>query len=146
MKKFITLLAVVIALPVMSQNYGKITPTLGLTGVAAATSSNLTVNIDCTKQQNVAVSTSFKLDGAGTDSTNVVLTFTKSLDGSTFPTRTADEFTWTVALNGATTVYATTNFNVGAIGYLRLKKIECLESGANLTNVTFSYAVKTKAP
>lgn len=146
MKKLIPLLGLLIALPVIAQSYGKITPTLGLTGVAAATSSNLTVNIDCKKQQNVAVNLAFQLDGDGADSTNAVLTFTKSLDGTVFPTRTEDEFTWTVALNGTNMVYATTNFNVGALGYIRLKKIENLDSTGNMTNVVFSYAIKTKAP
>lgn len=151
MKKFTTLIALLaLAVPALAQDYGVVTPSLGaLTQITAGATSNLTVNIDCRKQQNVAVKLSFCQPDEGVVYTNLVATFSKSIDGTTFATRDADKLTWTLALQagGATNmVYATTNFNVGGIGYLRLESLQNREETNYVTNIVFSYAIKTRAP
>jgi hypothetical protein len=148
MKKLITIITLA-ALPVMAQSYAVITPS-GVPGdiPLGGVTSNTTVNIDCRKHQNVAVHIRYASDGAvSSPVTNIVLTFNKSLDGTTFSTVATDKITWKLPLeNGTSTNYATTNLSVGGLGYIRLESIASQDVTNSCTNIVFSYAMKIRAP
>lgn len=106
--------------------------------VASGATSNLTSNLDVRKQANTALM--FKFANGGTNTQNVTLTFTQSVDGSTYAD--APTFTWVVAAQGNTNSYAvSTNFATTGYGYLRLKSI-ANGSGDTITVTSIAYSLK----
>ena len=104
-----------------------------------------TITLDCRKQQNVAVQWEFELGGAGTEVMG--LRFVPSASASAIPTSPtlADGFYVALAANGATTVRASTNFNVKGYPYLHCYYITNGNATYVLTN-RVSYWVKPNAP
>ncbi len=142
--KIILALAVLSVLPAFGQQsptYGPQT-LLSAWTVAATLNTNLpSKTIDCRKQQNVTLQISQVYSNAG--ASNVVYTFHRSVDGSTFESTAFA--TITVAGNGTTPVVTVTNLTVAGAGYLRLTSITNGHTAAILTN-TISYGVKISSP
>lgn len=103
---------------------------------AATTNTTFTAVIPATKGLAVAVQPQFKLTDTGTDP--VVLKFDTSLD----------QINWTVAAqsvtvtaDGTNTVSKAANFDLGAVGYIRLSQVENPNAAA-ITNLTIKYSQK----
>lgn len=114
------------------------------TTIGLATSTNIAASdiiIDCSRQQNVALSLRFKGHVAG--NSNVVYTLQKSLQrGSNYTTFA----TITAAANGTTAVDVSTNYNVAGIGYLKLVTVSSANDAAVITNQQVWYAIKKDSP
>jgi len=111
----------------------------GTNNIPATTTSNYNATIGLTKYGDAALTINFKLTGSGTE--NVITTVDQSVDGTNWETKAP--FLWTNAANGTTLVSVTTNMNVGAVGYLRLKSINNGSAQA-VTNLQFLVTVKPK--
>lgn len=121
---------------VIAQQYA--TTSTGFT-VAASGTSNYTSQAVCTltKYEDVTIHVRTSLAGSGTD--NTVLSYSKSVDGTTY--ETTPSVVITVANTGTTAVNTITNINVGAAGYLRLTSIVNGDTGDALT-VTNTFVTK----
>lgn len=102
------------------------------------------VSIDCSKQQNVAISWTLQLNGAGTEVHGV--RFIGVADPSVRPTTPtlADGFSMAIAAAGTAQVNVQTNFNVK--GYSRLDCYYLTNGTAGLATNWFKYSVKANAP
>lgn len=149
MKKLLSLMLVVFALALLSsgaqaQSYNLVSiltpPTGGTNNIAASTtnSSTYAVRLDAPiKSQHIGLQATFKLTGSGTSAS--VFVFDKSLDGANWET---GAYRLSATANGTSSVTAVTNFQVGAIGYLRLSSIEN-PNGTAMTNIVVKYSQKT---
>lgn len=148
MKKLITLAALAAALVAIApqsygQAYGVITPTITVNGVNAGESVATSCVFDVRKQKDIAINIASAFSDAG--NSNTVYTFYKSLDGTTWSTVTSDHFTWTIAGNGTNVVRSTANFDVGAIGWIKIGLLANDHATSYTTNIVVKYAIKTKA-
>lgn len=125
-----------------AQSYGF--ANLDLTGIgttAGATTTTCTnLFIDVRNFQNVTLQTTFNFSGATTS--NVVYTISKSIDKVNFDAG----ITWTNAGNGTTPVTATTTISTGGAGWLKLVSIQNTHATLVLTNTSFGYGIKVRAP
>lgn len=83
----------------------------------------------------------------GLSTTNAVIKFyfDQYLDGGYTYSQSnwvgTNQFMFQLIVAGTNTIQSTTNLNIGAVGYLRLNKIENVSSNA-VTNITIKYATK----
>ena len=117
---------------------------LGTPTVAAATTATVGTNnvATVTKQQNVVLAFTSRLSAAGTS--NLVYTFSRSIDGTYYDAIT--KYTITIPATGTTTNTYSTNLNVGGFMYLRLDSIDNFNATGVLTNYAIRYSVKPNAP
>lgn len=87
--------------------------------------------------REVAIMTSFKLTGAGTD--NITLKFDSSIDNVNWE---SDEHTIVVPATGTTTKVAITNITIGAVGFLRLASVQNAAASQDVTNLVVKAAIK----
>ena len=99
-----------------------------------------TVNaaIDVRKQRTLPMLISFKCSGA--TSGNLYLVLQRSIDGVNYDTN--NQVTWTVVMNGTSTVNCGTNYTCNGFGYYLLTTIQNTNASVGITNITLGYAVK----
>lgn len=131
--------------------FGSITPTYGVpitvadgipiitTGISNALA---TAYIDCRGQQNVGIAVTF--DFASATTSNLVYTFSRSLDKTNWDT--VNTYALTVAGNGTNIITCVTNLNVGGIGWMRLNSINNTDASITATNLGVVYSIKRSAP
>jgi hypothetical protein len=142
MKKFTavvaaSLLAVFLTGSASAQQYG--TTSVSVTNLIAAVTTN-TVNtgaFTATKYGEVVVQVSAKLTAAGTSVT--LFTIQKGVDGTTYDGPT-EVLSLTQA--GTTTASVSSNVNMGAYGYVRIKSIGNGDDDGVCSNIVVSYTVK----
>ena len=117
-----------------AQQYG--TQVKGI-AVAASGTSNTVDTIILTKYQDVAIHVKTVLAGSGTD--NTVISYSKSVDGTTYETTPSTILT--IANTGTVAVNTVTNISMGACGYLKIASIVNGDTGDVLT-CTNMFAVK----
>jgi hypothetical protein len=140
MKKFIAGIAALVlcaSLSASAQQYS--TTSVSVTNLIAAVSTNTvdTGAFTATKYGEVVVQVSAKLTAAGT--TVTLFTIQKGVDGTTY-----DGPTETISLTqaGTTTVSVSSNVNMGAYGYVRIKSIGNGDDDGVCTNIVVKYTVK----
>lgn len=105
-------------------------------------------SIDCTRAKNIASELSFKLLAVGTnaigDTNSITMTVAPSLDG--INPDTSQLWSASFAPNGATTVRYTTNFNMGAYGYLIVVGITNPNPTNAVSGLLLRTAVKASTP
>ncbi len=113
------------------------------TGASCVATTTTTKNlvIDCSKQANVGVVISQKASGAS--NSNMVYTFKRSVDGSTYDTVGT---TVTVVGNGATQVTVLTNLPSWGANYIKLTTYAWDDPATFCTNMSMSYGVKISTP
>ncbi len=94
------------------------------------------------RQQNVVIEFMFNQDSASTS--NVVYTFDRGIDRSTWDTNSP--LTFTYASQGATRVNICTNISVTGYRFLRLRTIANATALTTMTNFGVQYAIKPNAP
>lgn len=148
MKKIIFGLTLLVGLvfSTQAQSYGVATLGTGISVVSSNTVSNAvsTATINCSKMQNLGVMVSFA-NQVSPNTSNVVFSFSRSLDNVTYDTTSGTQFSITMATTGSTNVSYATNWNVGGIGYLRLDSIRNYATNF-MTNIVIQYSVKRSAP
>ena len=107
-------------------------------GLAAVTETNPAAVVTLTKWDDVAVQVSGKLDDAGTDVT--VVKFARSVDGVNYSTTPGLLMHLTHA--GTVTTSCISNWNLGAIGYIKCVAISNAAATANVTNLVIKVAQK----
>jgi len=107
-------------------------------GLAAVTETNPAAVVTLTKFEDVSIQVSGKLDDAGTDVTAVK--FARSVDGVTYETTPSMVISLTHA--GTTTTACLSNWNVGAVGYIKCVAISNAAATANLTNLVIKVTTK----
>ncbi len=157
MKKIVSILTLASALFAVSvqqseaQGVGNVATIVDATptpiSIYNSVASNLpvsTISIDCSGQQNVAVSWSVQLASAGTE--NHGIRFVGIAEPGVRPSTPtlADGFYMTVAANGTTPVIVHTNFNVK--GFARLDCTYITNGTAALATNLVRYYVKKAAP
>jgi hypothetical protein len=142
MKKFTavvaaSLLAVFLTVSASAQQYG--TTSVSVTNLIAAVSTNTvdTGAFTATKYGEVVVRVSAKLTAAGT--TVTLFTIQKGVDGTTYDGPT-EVLSLTQA--GTTTASVSSNVNMGAYGYVRIKSIGNGDDDGVCSNIVVSYTVK----
>ena len=113
------------------------------TGGSCAATTTVTKNlvIDCSKQAGVGVQITGKASGASVS--NLVFTFTRSVDGSQYDTVGQ---TVTFVGNGATTKSILTNLPSYGANYIKLTTYAWDDPATYVTNLSVKYAVKISAP
>jgi hypothetical protein len=109
------------------------------------TTGNVGNSVAVTSQDRAGLMLKMQGDGSGTG--NVTLTFARSADNSNW--ETTPRFTWTAALNNTTAVVACTNLDntiVGAFGYLKVISIANADGSVNATNFSLTLTKKTIKP
>jgi hypothetical protein len=107
-------------------------------GLAAVTETNPATVVTLTKYEDVTIQVSGKLDDAGTDVTKVK--FSRSVDGTTYETTPSMVMSLTHA--GTTTTSCISNWNIGAVGYIKCVAISNAAATANLTNLVIKVTTK----
>lgn len=130
--------ALLFAVPVKAQSQYTVTDLAVTNNLAAAATNALGYLIPATKFTDVGLLIRMNAMSSSTDTSTIVLQ--KSLEGTTNFSPFAS-FTFT--LNGTTPILYTTNFTLGAVGYLKVSSISNTGSVA-LTNMFIKYSVKTK--
>ena len=128
-----------------AQAYGYGSLTISAATTAGAATSTLTGSpiMDVTKIQNVTLFTKFGFSSSNLS--NIVYTISQSYDKTNW--NTISPIVWTVTAAAGTGVQrASTNINVGGIGYLKLETIQNTHASAVLTNSAFVYTIKRGAP
>lgn len=137
---FVLLVLLVLVFPAAAQSYSVNSTTLagGTNNVPlASTNAAVAIVIPVVRANNVAITASFKLTGAGT--TAVVFRLDESVDGSTWE---SSAHSLSVTPAGTTTVVGVGNVAVNGIGYLRLQTIEN-PNATSVTNLVFKYGFKS---
>jgi len=121
-----------------AQQYGSalsytLTPVL-----AGVTETNPVQVATVTKYEDVSIQVSGKLDAAGTDVTKVK--FARSVDGVNYETTPSMIISLTHA--GTVTTSVVSNWNIGAVGYLKCVAVTNAAATANLTNLTIRVSTK----
>lgn len=113
------------------------------TGSSCAATTTVTKNlvIDCSKQASVGVLISQKCSGASVS--NMVYTFVRSVDGSTYDTIGT---TVTVTGNGTNQKSVLTNLPSYGANYIKLTTYAWDDPATYCTNMSMSYGVKISAP
>lgn len=110
--------AAILAAPAIAkaQTYGPITLSAVPSTLTTAVATNCTATIDCRYNRNIGI----YIQAAGSNTTTSAITavFNQSADGLNFDTLTPRVVTF--ALNNTTTAGTTTNYDIGAIGWMRL--------------------------
>jgi hypothetical protein len=89
----------------------------------------------------------FNAQGSASGSSNITITFARSLDGTNY--ETTPQLTWTVAANGTTQVIAYTNLSntyLGPAAYLKVVSIANANATANMTNASLTLGTKSIKP
>lgn len=120
---------------------GLLSSTATVTAAATTNYATAAYTIDTTKWDELGLTLSFKLGAATANSSNVVVTFSKSTDNVKWTT--VGDFVWTVAANSTNEVVAYTNLDMETVGYLRLDSINNQNTNA-MTNIVLRYTVKPK--
>lgn len=110
----------------------------GTANITGGSTSNYTASVNVRGADNVAIYTSHKLNGAGTD--GIIFKFSKSADGSNFETTPSILFTNTAAGTGA--VLTITPVSVVGCHSIRLASIVNGVSGQAVTNLFVTVGVK----
>ena len=144
MKKFLIASIVALSIVAFSPQLKAQSQSLGTPTVAAATTATVSSNnvATVTKQQNVVLAFTSRLSAAGTS--NLVYTFSRSIDGTYYDAIT--KYTITIPATGTTTNTYATNLNIGGFQYLRLDSIDNFNSSGVLTNYAIRYSIKPNAP
>lgn len=122
MKKIIIMLAVLaVAVPAMAQQYNTRTVfDLGTNSIAAgATNAPVDAKVAITRNAQVAVGTKIKMDAA--DTSGLVFTFAKSVNGTDW--ETVPSLLVTNAATGTNAAHYVQNVDLGAVGWLRLVSV-----------------------
>ena len=139
MKKFIAAIAALVLFFGVAQAQQYSTTSVSVTNLIAAVSTNTvdTGAFTATKYGEVVVQVSAKLTAAGT--TVTLFTIQKGVDGTTY-----DGPTETISLTqaGTTTASVSSNVNMGAYGYLRIKSIGNGDDDGVCSNIVVRYTVK----
>lgn len=143
MKKLLLLiLGGVWALGAHAQQYATTTHTL--TNTVAAFTTNAAVSgaqilaFTATKYQDVNVTIKTELTAAGTTVSD--FKFVRSVDGANF--ETTPSIVMSIANAGTTSVIVSSNINLGAAGFLKLKTITNGDDDGVETNIVVKYTVK----
>ena len=151
MKKYLAAIAFIAAVVALTMTHSTAQlnpPTVGTILVIANVTSNTpvgTFTIDCRRQQNVSIMWEYELGGAGTEVMGLRFVPSSKADAIATTPTLADGFYIAQAANGATTVRATTNFNVKGYPYLHCYYITNGNGTFNLTN-RISFWAKPNAP
>lgn len=138
MKKLLALLALLGLAPLaQAQQYFVETVSSAAT-IAASGSITPGTKIPVRPYSNVAIQVSFKLSGSGTS--NIVASFAKSVDGTTF--ETTPSVTVTVAASGTTTVSGVSNVALGGVGWLKLVSVTNANTPSTVAELSIKTAVK----
>jgi hypothetical protein len=126
--------------------YGSATLSGVGTAMPASAVSNFTaVTIDVRKFKDVGLQASLNLGTADPGASNVIFTLVRSVDTTAGTTGAgATVHSWTIAPNGTNTVTVSTNFAVGAAGWLQLRTINN-NSTAAVANLSIKYSNKMNA-
>lgn len=128
--------------PVFSlQNVNLTTDLTATPNIGANSTTNLTVVIDCRKQQNVMLELRYNLTGTGTDTTTLTYGFSVTGTAPTKPT-----YTMLATNTGTTLVRQTLNIDTGGAGYIHLISLANADAGDAMTNIALSYGIKMSAP
>lgn len=122
---------------VKAQTYGTISVANVPTAWLAATATNVGTVIDCRYNRNIGIYA--QAQGTNTSTSAITAVFNQSADGLNFDTLTPRVVTW--ALNNTTVASTTTNWDIGAIGYLKLAYITNA-AGTGISNVVVQVALK----
>ncbi len=123
-----------------AQQYHPVALLLGGTAnITAGSTSNYTYTVNVKAADNVAIWSSFKLNGAGTD--GIIFKFSKSADGSNF--ETTPSILITNAANGTSAVSTISPTSVTGVHSIRLSSIVNGVSGQAVTNLFVTVGVKT---
>ena len=113
----------------------------GTNGTPAATTgtySTASYAMDVRKQEIIPLLFSFKC--GATNAGTVVLTFERSLDGTTYDA--THTFVLTATANGTSVVTIATNMTLNGFGWIRLKSVANTNDVAGTTNMVLQYAIK----
>lgn len=145
MKKLLCLIAFAALLMVAdTQAQSLITTTGGTVYTNAATTNFATpLYIDCRRQKDIALSLTWKLNGAGTDVSG--FRFHRSLDTSGTYAEAAI-YSFAKASAGATGATIATNITMNGYPYLVMTWATNGTAGADITNIVVRYYNKPNAP
>jgi hypothetical protein len=123
-----------------AQQYTVTTLTLATNGVpAASTDAGDSSAFTTTKYDNVAVQVQAK--GANASSAGAVtFSFITSVDGTSY--ESVATRTLALALSGTSTITACTNWNLGAMGYIKLTSVQNADSTYLITNIVVKCSSK----
>jgi len=141
MKKLLLTLSAIALVAFLSAPAQAQTATLSTgTNVIAASGTLSPTNavISIQKHLNLGLQASFALSGTGTG--NIVLSFAKSLDGTTF--ETTPSVTLTIAASGTNTVSGLTNVSMGAVPKLKLVSVTNANTPSTVAGLVVKYAIK----
>jgi hypothetical protein len=111
----------------------------GIGTIAGGTTQTCTnLIIDVPRYGNVALA--FKFNMSGSTTSNIVYTFSKSIDRSNWST--VNPITVTVAANGTTDVVEVSNQAIGAVPYLKLETIQNTHASLVMTNKMVKFTPK----
>lgn len=139
MKRLLLFSALALAahLPAQAQQYTTYTLTSHTNTVPASSTDTVASNaIGLTKYNNAAVQVQFQ--GSAADTGNVTFSFVRSQNGSSYDTV---PLTFVVPANGTTAVRASTNYQFGATGYLKLLSIANAATNS-VTNIVIRVTLK----
>lgn len=101
---------------------------------------NMGSAIDCSRYQEVGLTASFKLTGAGTAA--CLFKFAVAGDGTNYETTVLAARSLSITPNGTTTVIANTNLYMGAHKSIKLVGITSGSNSAAMTNISVIYSLK----
>lgn len=129
--------AFVAPLAVKAQTYGPTTISAVPSTLTTAVATNIGTIIDCRYNRNVGI----YVQAAGSNTTTAAITavFNQSLDGVNFDSLTPRVVTF--ALINTTTAGTTTNYDVGAIGFLKLAYVTNA-AAVGVSNLVVQYSLK----
>ncbi len=131
--------ASVLSFAAHAQQYHSVALLLGGTvNITAGSTSNYTSSVNVRGADNVAIYTSHKLNGSGTD--GIIFKFKKSADGSNF--ETTPSILITNAANGTSAVLTVSPVSVAGCHSIQLSSIVNGVSGQAVTNLFVTVGVK----
>lgn len=140
----LALLALTISPALFGQGYSSYrAETTALAGgtynIRTAMATNLNIDCACALQDTMGVM--FSCKSTDTNTQQIVLNFTRSVDGTYFDSTTYPVILRTTA-NGNTVVTLVTNINTAGYKIMRLVSVHNSNDVAVLTNVLFTYGIK----
>jgi hypothetical protein len=108
----------------------------GTNNIASTTTRNFTIPLSITRGSQMAIQLSCKALGATTS--NVTVNMDESVDNVIWE---ASKRSFVLALNGTSVVNVVTNYNFGAVPFVRISSIQN-GAGEAITNIVVKYSVK----